>query len=52
MCDYTKVTYKCGHYRLLVKAWCNLYVSSQGTKRCLVNVATTEEKTLENCSSM
>ncbi|CUS11804.1 unnamed protein product, partial [Tuber aestivum] len=39
------------HFRLLVKAWCNLYVSSQGTKRCIVNVVGEEEKPGERCSS-
>ena len=41
-----------GHFRLLVKSWCSLYVSSQGTKPCGVNVVGEDRRTAsEKCSS-
>lgn len=39
MCDYTKVSYQCGHVRYLVKAWCVRYQQTQ--QRCPPNVVAT-----------
>ena len=39
MCDYTKVSYHCGHIRYLVKAWCVRYQQTQ--QRCPPNVVAT-----------
>jgi hypothetical protein len=36
MCDYTQVTYQCGHVRYIVKAWCERYRQTQ--QRCPPNV--------------
>lgn len=44
-------TFTKGHFRLLVKNWCSLYVTSVGEKRCGVNVVG-EERPSERCSSM
>lgn len=39
-----------GHFRILVTGWCSNYISSQGSKRCGVNV-NEETSVSERCSS-
>ena len=39
MCDYTQVSYSCGHIRYIVKAWCVRY--QQTHKICPPNVVAT-----------
>jgi hypothetical protein len=39
-----------GHFRLLVRAWCSRYVSSQGTKRSAVNVVVEDRRLAERCA--
>ncbi|CCX30314.1 hypothetical protein FPQ18DRAFT_313511 [Pyronema domesticum] len=51
MCDFTKVYYGCGHYRLLVRAWCTQYVQSQGTNRCGVTVVAENHSGGNTCGS-
>ncbi|TGZ78743.1 hypothetical protein EX30DRAFT_130587 [Ascodesmis nigricans] len=50
MCDYEKVIYGCGHFKLLVKGWCPQYVRSAGTKRCGVHVVGEVQKGSQPCS--
>ena len=47
MCDYTEVTYQCGHIRYLVLAWCIRY--QQTHERCPPNVVRMETKYGEKC---
>jgi hypothetical protein len=36
MCDHFEVTFRCGHMRILVNAWCTKYASTH--KPCPANI--------------
>ncbi|PVH68609.1 hypothetical protein DL98DRAFT_440850 [Cadophora sp. DSE1049] len=40
MCDYTKVNFRCGHRRYIVRAWCKSYEVTH--KKCPPKVKATE----------
>ena len=50
MCDYSEVTYQCGHVRYLVLAWCIRY--QQTHERCPPNVVRIETKYGEKCGKL
>ncbi|OKL60105.1 hypothetical protein UA08_04693 [Talaromyces atroroseus] len=47
MCDHKEVTYRCGHIRILVDAWCAKYASTQ--KPCPPNIVARERRPDEDC---
>lgn len=49
MCDYTQVTYSCGHIRYLVLGWCVRYQRTH--ERCAPNVIKMENNEGERCGT-